>query len=260
MGILITAAQPLTATQLVALATPLGLSATNVKSHLSRMVSQGMLQRDGPARLATYWPAKAQSEFIKSLRDRMRMAPEEPWDSSWLTLILNLPQNRSARDNLRASLWFSGFRPVETSVYVRPAWPLPWAEKEARQYSVRWAGLCVRGLIVAAFKSLGLLYDLDGLNAQAQALASRIRKIKVSSIASREAFALRIRIGAQAVQLIGHDPRLPAAIWGTRQGMRRLVEEFANFEENISKSASAFVQQVISRGDRQGQLRGDHGR
>ena len=38
----------LTAAQLIRLAKPLGVSATNVKSHLTRMVADGILEREGP--------------------------------------------------------------------------------------------------------------------------------------------------------------------------------------------------------------------
>ena len=86
MGILATAKLELTAAQLVALAAPLGMSATNVKSHLSRMVSEGVLQREGPVRQAMYGPSQSQSYIVESVRQRMRPEPEEPWDSTWLML------------------------------------------------------------------------------------------------------------------------------------------------------------------------------
>lgn len=246
MGVLVTAERALTAAQLIALAEPLGMSATNLKSHLSRMVSEGVLQREGPTRLATYRPAQGQSHIIESIRARTRVTAEESWDCTWLMLTLRFSQNRSQRDHLRASLWFDGFRPIDTSVFVRPAWPLPWAEEQARKYSRRWTGVCLRGVIVASPADLDRLYDLAGLDSEAHALASRIRNIKASSMRPRKAFAERIRVGGKAVQLIAHDPRLPAAVWGGRRGMRHLVEAFAKFEQMIARPASAFVRQVIS--------------
>ena len=246
MGILVTAGRELTAAQLIALAAPLGMSATNVKSHLSRMLSEGVLQREGPARLALYRPSQGQSCIVESIRQRLRPKAEERWDSTWLMLTLPLPQNRSQRDHLRASLWFDGFRPLDNNVFARPAWPLPWAEEQARQYSAVWAGACLRGSIVASPKDFARLYDLDGLDSEARILASRIRKRRVSSMSPRKAFADRMRIGGEAVQLMAHDPRLPAAVWSRRQGMRQLAKAFTEFEQRIAKRAASFVEEAIS--------------
>jgi len=245
MGILVTAGRELTATQLIALAQPLGMSATNVKSHLSRMVSEGVLQREGPTRRAVYKPCQGQSYIVESIRQRLKPKAEERWDSTWLVLTFPLPKNRSQRDHLRASLWFDGFRCLDSNVFARPAWPLPWAEKQAMRYAAGWAGTCLRGGIVASPADFARLYDLDGLDSEARALAFRIRKRRVSFLSPRKAFAERMRVGGEAVQLIAHDPRLPTAIWGTRQGMRQLAEAFTDFEQRIAQSAASFVEEVI---------------
>ena len=241
-----TAERELTASQLVALAAPLGMSATNVKSHLTRMVSEGVLKRRGRTRLAIYGPSEGQSWIVESVQQRLRPQAEERWDSTWLLLTIPLPRNRSQRDHLRASLWFDGFRPLADNVFTRPAWPLQWAEQRARQYSELWAGTCLRGGILASPSDFARLYDLDGLDSDARTLALRIRKRKVSSMSARKAFADRIRVGGEAVQLIAHDPRLPVAIWGRRRGMRQLAEAFADFERRIAKLATSFVEEIIS--------------
>jgi DNA-binding transcriptional regulator PaaX len=246
MGILVTAARELTAAQLIALAAPLGMSATNVKSHLSRMVSEGALERRGPARLALYGPTRDQTHIVKSIRERLRPKADERWDSTWLLLTICLPKHRSQRDHVRASLWFDGFRPLGNNIFARPAWPLPWAEEQARQYSAAWAGTCLRGAVIASPADLADLYDLDGLDAEARTLAARIRKRKLSSLSPRNAFAQQIRVGGEAVQLLAHDPRLPALLWGGRQALRELAEAFMEFEQEIARPAMAFVDEVVS--------------
>src|ERR1041385_3314259 len=119
MGILVTAGRQLTAAQLIALAEPLGISATNVKSHLSRMVSEGVLQREGPARQAVYGPGRGQSYIVESIRQRMQPKAEARWDSTWLMLTLPLPKNRSQRDHLRAvPLFFLSLLALALSVFL----------------------------------------------------------------------------------------------------------------------------------------------
>src|SRR4051812_21368198 len=72
LGILVVAGRELSAAQLIRLAAPLKLSASNVKSHLSRMVAEGSLERSGPARLASYLPSPSQRPVIEGIQARLR--------------------------------------------------------------------------------------------------------------------------------------------------------------------------------------------
>ena len=93
----------MSAAQLIRLASPVGLSATNVKSHLTRMVAEGVLRRDGPARLAVYSPSPVEMAVIDGIHQRLRPC-EERWDGTSLMLALrNLP-DRGQRARLRAAL------------------------------------------------------------------------------------------------------------------------------------------------------------
>lgn len=246
MGILLTAGRRLTASELVALAAPFRISATNVKSHLTRMVAQGVLQREGRTRKATYEPTETQAHLNNSIRERLSGKRERRWDSTWLQLTVQPSRIRSERDRLHFGLWFAGFRPIAPNIYLRPAWPLPWAEDEARRFSGAAGGVCLRGAVLASPTDLNRLYDLDELDSEAAALASHIRRRIRAGMSPRKAFIERMRVGGQAAPLIGHDPRLPAEIWGQRHGLRDLVQAFLEFESAVGKPATAFVQQVVS--------------
>ena len=99
------------------------------------------------------------------------------------------------------------------------------------------------------------LYDLDGLDSEARTLASRIRKREMSCRSPRKAFAERMRVAGEAFQLIAHDPRLPAAVWGRRLGMRQLAEAFTEFEQRSAKLAASFVDEIISGSPSPSQMR-----
>ena len=255
MGIMVLAGRELTAGQLIALAAPVGLSATNVKSHVSRMVSEGALEREGSARLAKYRMSSEQARQIEALRARLDTKPKQAWDGSWLMLTLQLPRSRVDRDWLRASLWFDGFRPVAPKTFLRPAWPLPWAEEQARQLSARTSGFCVRGVTIAAPTELGCLYDLRRLDSQARRLAAWIHKRNISSMSPRALFAERIKVGGQVVQLIGHDPRLPPSVWGQRRGLNDLVDAFLKFDKRVAGQAQNFVEEITGAGAALGSIR-----
>ena len=245
MGILLTSGCRLTASQLVALAAPFGISATNVKSHLTRMVAEAVLRREGRTRLATYEPTKTQAYFNDSIRERLSGKRQRPWDSTWLQLTVQPSRIRSERDRLHFGLWFAGFRPIAANVYLRPAWPVPWAEKEARRFAEAAAGVCLRGPVLTSPTDLNQLYDLHHLDSEATALASRIRRKIRAGLSPQRAFIERMRVGGEVVRLIGHDPRLPDEIWGERHGVQNLVQAFSDFESAVQKPATAFVQQLV---------------
>lgn len=247
VGILVLADRKLTAAELIRLAAPLGLSATNVKSHLTRMVAEGVLERQGPPRLALYGPSADQLLVIDGVLARLTETPDEPWDQNWMMLAVRLPPHRRHREQLRAALWFDGWRPVSPDVFVRPAWPREWAERSALQYSTHTLGCCVRGVCVAAPDEFVSLYDLDQLDSEACRLTAWIRRRSTSAMSPRKAFVERIRVGGRVAQLIGHDPRLPAEVWGKRHGLREMVDAFRRFEGRVAPQSQGFLDNVQGR-------------
>ena len=246
VGILVLAGRRLTAAQLTRLAAPLGLSASNVKSHLTRMTREGTLKRAGPRRLSAYGPSPNQMQVVEGIQTRLTETPDSAWDGAWLLLALRLPQDRAQRDRWRASLWFDGFRPISSDVFVRPAWPLPWAERRARFYSTGIPGFCLRGDSVGAAVAPAELYDLDGLDSEARRLAKWIRSRTAAIRSPRAAFAERIAVGGRIARFIGHDPRLPPALWGKRRGMRDAVAAFHKFEKQIAPRARRFLDDALA--------------
>jgi DNA-binding transcriptional regulator PaaX len=241
MGILVLAGRSLSATELIRLAAPLRLSATNVKSHLTRMVLEGALEREGPARLATYHASAGQRLVMEGIQARLAPQCDEPWDGNWLMLTLQPPADRGERDRLRAALWCDGWRPVGPFVVVRPAWPPRSAEMAARLYAEYAPGFCFSGECLSGPAPLEALYDLDGLDARARRLAAWIRAKGVSPKSPKAAFVARMRVGGRVAQFAGHDPHLPPALWGERRGMREMVEAFRQFEECVAPASRIFL-------------------
>ena len=233
VGILVVAGRRLSAAELIRLAAPLGLSATNVKSHLTRMVAEGVLERDGPARLARYGPSPAQLQVIEGIQARLKTSRQEPWDRTWMMLALPPPAQRGERERRRAVLWFDGWRPVRPDVYVRPAWPRACARGAA--------GFCIRGVFLPAPIDAAALYDLAGLDSEARRLAGWLKRRSLRARSPRAAFVERIKVGGRVAQFIGHDPRLPPAIWGRRHGMQEVIKAYRRFEARIAPQSREFI-------------------
>lgn len=252
-GMFVLAGRKMSAGQVIELAQPLGISATNVKSHLTRMVAEGALRRSGPVRRAQYWPSSSQINVVEGITARLRGNQVESWDGSWLVLALELPSNRQQRERLRALLWFDGFRSCAPGTFIRPAWPRQWAQGRAELHLARMPGLCVCGSPIGSMSvdQVRSLYDLDLLDREAHRLARRIARTQTSGSTAAHAFAIRIKIGGLVARLVGHDPRLPMALWSRRNGMRELIHTFRRFEARIAPISQRFLDQVFhGRGER----------
>lgn len=242
-GIFVLARRKLTAAQVIALARPLGISATNVKSHLTRMVAEGSLERIGLKRTALYGPSKRQIAVVEGIEARLESDREEPWGGDWILLALKVPAGRGERLRLRAALWFDGFRPWDGSTYARPAWPRAWARARARWYLARIPGLAIHGRLLAGVP-VSRLYGLDAFDREARKLAKRIQARRARAVSPESAFAARLQVGGLVAQLVGHDPRLPRTLWGKRTGMRDLLRAFERFEKRVAPAAQRFLDSI----------------
>lgn len=245
-GIFVLANRPLTASQIVALSKPLGISATNVKSHLTRLVAEGSLDRSGPRRRARYSPAIDQRGLVAGIAARLD-SHSEAWDGRWIMLVLHGPSNRSQRRALGQSLWFDGFRPSGADTYLRPAWPERWALERARAYLAERSGLCVHGTLVGTLdlRRVARMYDLDVLDREARRLARTISAKSRGNGSAAEAFAARLDVGGRVARLVAHDPRLPQGIWASRTGLRDLLRAYRRFEGHIGPAAQRFLHEVL---------------
>lgn len=239
----------MTAAQVIALARTLDLSATNVKSHLTRMVADGALRRSGPARRARYWPSPNQARVVADIVARLQGTPSERWNRTWLILILRMPSNRGRREQLTASLWFDGFRPWASNTFLRPAWPERWALNQARRHLANSGGMCAHGTLVGAIgvADVSAIYGLDSLDREARRLARWISHRRIPKGSGDDAFAARLRVGGLVARLVGHDPRLPPVLWDGRNGMQELVRAFRRFDARIAPLAQRFLDDVLGR-------------
>ena len=247
-GVFVLAGKPLTAAEVIRLIAPLGVSATNTKSHLTRLVAEGTLDRRGPVRAQLYTPSRGQSVVVEGIRTRLREEPPEAWDGTWLALTLRLPADRRRRETLAASLWFDGFRPWAPGTFLRPTWPERWALGRAKHYLAHAPGFSLRGSFVEPLnlRRVANLYELAALDRQARALAGWIRRQEGIHSTAERTFATRLKVGGLVARLVGHDPRLPPELWGQRRGMRDLVRAYDQFDSRLAPFAQRFVEQVVA--------------
>lgn len=243
-GLFVVAGQALTASQVIALAAPIGITATNAKSHLTRMVADGSLIRTGKARLARYRPSAKQQDVVAGIQDRLVQSDQTPWNGDWVILVCEGPADKEDRDAYYAALWFDGFRPIAPATFARPAWPADWALRQAKHH-------CFAGGLTFNARPVGLnrhalneLYELDALDAQARCLAEELSQLG-SDLTPERAFAVRHLAGGDVARFMGHDPRLPMEMWGRRTGLQRLRTAWHRLEARTAAPAREFLSQVL---------------
>lgn len=245
-GIFVMADCALTASEVIALAAPVGITPTNVKSHLTRMVSDGSLRRTGKARLAAYAPSGNRENLISNLKERLGEPSPASWRGDWLVLVWEGAAEKHAREAAYTALWFDGFRPLAPATFVRPAWPGDWALERARLHSAS-AGLTFNACPVGwDQRALSALYDLDAIDAQARNIAADLTRLR-NERSPAAAFASRLRAGGEVARFIAHDPRLPEELWGARKGLHALRKAWRRFEAETTPLSAAFIAEVIGK-------------
>ena len=245
IGILVLAKRRLTAPQIVALGRPLRLSATNIKSHLTRLTAEGVLSRTGSRRSQRYGLSAERERIAQRMAASLAEQPAETWTGEWVMIATQLTRDRSSRERLRAALWFDGFRPCAPGTYLRPAWPLPWAIDRARALAP--TALCLVGTLAGTIRldPVQKMYGLDALDRRARALSAQIEAQRRDARNPAAAFRARLHVGGLVARLVAHDPRLPPSIWERRRGLQELREAFRSFETRIGALADRFVDGVI---------------
>jgi DNA-binding transcriptional regulator PaaX len=246
-GVLVLVGQPVSTRELVALCKCLGLSATNVKSHLTRLVSEGALVRTGPRRAHRYAISPRRHEIVAAISRRLEAGPSERWDGQWLIVALKPPTDRSDRQRLRRVLWFEGFRPCGPDTYLRPAWPSAWAVERARALA-SVASACVIGALVGTLHrgQVRSLYRLASMDAQARRLVRRIQEVADGVNDLEGAFKARLTVGGLVVGLVSHIPSLPPEMWDDLTGLRDLQSAYSRFEARMAGRADAYVDPIVS--------------
>jgi DNA-binding transcriptional regulator PaaX len=247
-GVLVLVNAPVSAPEMVALCKPLGISSSNVKSHLTRLVREGALSRTGARRAHRYAIAPEQRELVQAISSRVSPAPAEPWDGQWLIVSLKPQSGRAERRQLRSRLWFEGFRPSAVDTFLRPAWPLTWAVARA-QALTGVSSACVIGTLVGTLHlgQVRRLYRLTSIDRQARRLARRITN--ASRVAINEpahAFRSRLTFGGLMAELVSHVPNLPNEIWNDLTGLREVQSVFSHFEARVAEPADAFIRAIVS--------------
>jgi DNA-binding transcriptional regulator PaaX len=238
----VTGRTELTAAELVRLARCRGVSSSNLKCHLTRMVQDGSLVRRGAPRSFLYAPSPAKQRVIKAIRTRMSPA-EESWTNEWILLA---PTRPSAGGRRR--LVFDGFRAVNRGAFARPAWPRSWAVARAEAHVERDGGAFTIGPLTGICSEAGWLrvYTLERLARRAAKVGERVARLLATPPMGERALALRLELGEEIARLFALDPRLPPVLWGGRDPLAELARAHARLERVLGRASAPFLASVLA--------------
>lgn len=241
---------------LIKLAELLGVSEQAVRSAVTRMVTEGWLERRDAERRGWYALARKGLDLIEEGRARIFRSQPGQWDGKWCFLTYSVPESeRELRDRLRKELTWMGFGALSSGVYVSP-WDLrDWVASLVARYQLdgrvhvfhgdyAWPG-DVRELISRC-------WDLDGLNREYEAFVHRYgpllqrdrRRIEEGSIDNQECFVSRFLLIYQYRKFPFRDPSLPRELLPSGWMGLQAAEIFNEYHDLLSAGATAFYREL----------------
>lgn len=236
----------MTLAQLVRLGTAAGLTATNIKSHVSRMVGDGSLVRTGPAGASQYAPSEHRLRIVGVLRDRLAPLPDEPWHRTWWVMGVDLPRTREDRERLRRALHFDGFRPTVGNAWIRPAWPEAVAQAAIMRHVECHGVVACKGPLIGAL-DIARTFRLDRAERAAARLSARIgRARRLLAAGGPRLVQTWLGLGGDAALFASEHPRLPIELLRDWPTMRTVLAAWNDFERDARTASHDFMHSMLT--------------
>jgi phenylacetic acid degradation operon negative regulatory protein len=181
-----------------------GVSAEATRSTLTRMTGRGLLRRQRSGRRMYFGLTERSARILHDGAVRLWQtgAVNRDWDGTWTLLAFSLPGERQReRHDLRASLAWAGFGPIQGGLWIAPGTP---DVSELLSEHIRvFRGHADPSTDIA--EMIAGAYDLG-------ALAERYEDFRARWAAARleDPLAAKLLLITDWLQIIRRDPRLPA--------------------------------------------------
>ncbi len=235
---------------LVALLDAVGIAAPAVRTAISRMAAQGWLE---PVALEAGRGYRATDRAIHRLdeaAERIYRRRALPWDGCWHLAIVAMPEDRSARDRLRADLAWLGCARLAGDVWVSPHPVEDLADVAGR------AGAEVVTARVAEFQPRDAplrRWDLESLRTSYDAWLGSAEQLVAENLAAHEdptraAFAARFRLVHEWRKFLFTDPGLPDELLPGDWPGRLAQARFAEAAEGLRPRSDEFLARCLDAG------------
>ncbi len=234
---------------LVRLLAPLGISPPAVRTAVSRMARQGLLQSVRLPEGAGYALSRRATHRLDEAADRICWRSGREWDGRWHLVITERSPQRSRRERLREGLGCLGYASLGESTWISPR-PSPGLDAlletegvRAQRFISQYEG-DDRGLAARA-------WDLDGLGRSYQRwrdLADDLLAPVGTEPADETAFAVRSTLVHEWRKFARSDPGLPAQLLPGQWPGRKAAESFDAEAARLLPPATRFVERCLRTG------------
>ena len=249
---------------LIGMLEPLGLTATNVRTLLSRMVSKGWLVAEREGRRSYYDVTRRGRALLEEGGSRIYDPPQQTeWDGEWTLLAYSVPEERrSARDRLRPRLSWLGFGSLGNGLWATPHDVRERVEAVASELGVREYVEVFRGRhggYSDPERLVAQLWDLEELNDRYDAFVARhlpgclaLKESGPDAVDPRDAFVLRFNLVHEYREFPLVDPFLPRPLQPKDWPGECALSLFRYYRDLLEAPADRFVDSLLETPTRSG--------
>jgi phenylacetic acid degradation operon negative regulatory protein len=242
---------------LIGLLEPLGLSATNVRTVLSRMVAKSWLAAERDGRRSYYGLTTRGRTLLEEGAKRIYAPPRQvEWDGEWTLLAYSIPEeHRSLRDRFRVRLSWLGFGSLGNGLWVTPHDVRGELARVCSELGVAEYVEVFRGSHVGGSRPERLvaqLWDLEGLNARYEEFVGRhltacvrLQEEGPDSVDPRAAYVARFRLVHEYRQFPLEDPFLPRPLQPADWAGECALALFRRYHDLLEPVADRFVDSLV---------------
>lgn len=241
---------------LIALLEPLGLSAGNVRTVLSRMTSKGWLTAEREGRRSFYALSERGRRLLEEGEARIYHPPRsDVWDGEWTLISYSIPEDaRQRRDRLRLRLLWLGFGSVGNGLWISPHHVADRVAEIAGELGVRdhlevfrarHEGFSERARLVER------CWDLEAINASYEAFIERhlppCRALMEGArvLSPREAYVTRFELVHEYRAFPLLDPFLPRPLHSPEWAGECALALFQVYHDLLADPAERYLNDLV---------------
>jgi DNA-binding transcriptional regulator PaaX len=242
-------ARELSINQILALASPIGITETNVRSALSRMHARNMIAVRKHGRAAFYRMGIRGARIGSNVSLHFREPDWSSWKGAFWIAAFSLPDSRT-RHQVQKKLLAYRFRALYPGMWIRPL-------REEEGIPEVFKDLLRPGefdLFHGTFAgeiSGRRIAEVFGLRKTAKEIQKTLQDARrscrtVSTLSPEAAFVQWLRLGDRIVKTLIQDPMLPPAFWPAAWPAPELRREFKRWNTLYAERSAPFAQKIVN--------------
>lgn len=238
-----------TVSELIYLTKPFGVSESNLRTNLSRMSAQGLLEGERVGRSVTYRFTPKAREISANVARGFRSVDWNGWDESWWGILFSIPElQKKFRYRIRKKLTAYRFVPLQAGFWVRP-----FHKDERMEFHLKGVESHPNCRMIKFQSRFGIseeevsqLWKLDQVNREFGKALGLINKslTKIPNLTPEQAFVEGMNMSAIIVGTLFQDPLLPDVYLPNDWKGKELKQQFKSYNRTVQYHSKPFWNQI----------------